>query len=111
MIVAVISVGMMEMAAHQIVHMAAVRHGLVPAAWTVLVRSSVPTAAMVGGARVRIRLADRDRVILDPLALLVLEMSVIEVVSVALVLDRGVAAAGAVHVRGGSSHGGLLLRP
>jgi hypothetical protein len=47
-------------------------------------------------------------VILDPVALLVLETSAIEVVSVALVLDRGVAAAGAMHVGGGSGHGRLL---
>src|SRR5512147_1404156 len=40
---------MMEMAVDQLVHVSTVWHRLVPAAWTVLVRSRVPAAAMAGG--------------------------------------------------------------
>ena len=54
MVVAVIAVRMVKMAGDPIVHMVAVRHRIVAAYGPVDMTRVAPTAAMVGGAAVRV---------------------------------------------------------
>ncbi len=113
MIVAVAIVRVVEMAIDQIVGVIAMRHGGMAAAGTVDVTGGVAGAAMVRRALGRVGRVDRDRVLVDVIAVEVVQVAVVQVVDVASVLDRDVAAAGAVHmivsrvdgVRGGLGHG------
>ena len=52
MVVAVVAVGVVEVAGHQVIDVIAVRHRLVAAAGAVHMARLMPSAAMVGGAAV-----------------------------------------------------------
>jgi hypothetical protein len=90
---------MMEVAAYQVVLVIAVRYRLVSAPGLVPVCGIVAIALVIRRAPVRVRAADADRVLLDRGAGLMLQVSILQVVSVAVVADGGVAAARAVLVR------------
>lgn len=100
MIVAMVAVRMMQVTADQIVDMVAVRHGLVAAAWAVHMLPVVATAAVAGRATFGIGRADRDHMLVDAVAMRVVQMTILQVIDMAVVLDRGVAAAGSVAVAG-----------
>lgn len=118
MVIAVCPVRVMEVAAYQVVLVIAVRYHLVSASGTVPVRGIVAIALVIRRAPVRVRAADSDRVLLDRGAGLMLQVSVLQVISVVVVADGHVAAARAMLVRVvshkrppiGRGSGGWLLK-
>jgi hypothetical protein len=71
----------------------AVRHRLVPAAWTVIVHGLVPTAAVPERASVWIRVPCRELMLVDVAVMSVMKVAVVNVVDVPIVRDRLVPAA------------------
>jgi hypothetical protein len=96
-VVAVVAVGVVEVARDEIVGVIAVRDRLVPAIRAVVVLHRMPVVEP-RGALIGVLRRHRDGVVLDLSTFLVLQMAVIEVVDVARVADRGVAARGAMDV-------------
>ncbi len=96
--VAVVAMRMVQMAIHEVIHMFAVRDGLMPAPRPVDVRGIVATAPMARGAGVGEVGRDGEPVFGDDAVRLMMEVAVVKVVHVVIVADGGVATAGAVHV-------------
>jgi hypothetical protein len=96
-IVAVIAVLVMQVTVDEVVRVVAVRHRFVTARRPVLVirrvLGRVPGCASRGILRV-----DRECVVVDVVAVHVMEVAVVQVVRVAFVLDGGVAAVRSVNV-------------
>jgi hypothetical protein len=86
-------VGMVQVAVDQIVDMVAVRDRLVTAARAVLVGRLVAVAVVIGGAWRRVGIADLDHVLLDVIAMGVMEVAVVQVVDVARMYHAGVTTA------------------
>ena len=84
-------VDMVQPVADQIIDMVAVRHRFMAAAGAVDVR-----ARAAAGAAGRIGVADRHHMCVDMVAMLVMKMAVVKIVEMAVVVDRGMATAGAV---------------
>jgi hypothetical protein len=89
---------MVQVAVDEIVHMIAVRDRFVTAARAVLVGGLVPVAVMIGGASRRVGIADLDRVLVDVIAMGVMEVAVVQVVGVARMYHADVTAVGPVSV-------------
>lgn len=98
MVVTVGAVGVVEMAVDEVVHMVAMRHGLVAAARAVDVIGRVAAAGVGRRAGVGVGGADSQPVLVHVVPVDVVEMAVVEVVHMAFVPHGGVAAAGAVLV-------------
>jgi hypothetical protein len=98
MVVAVAIVRPVKMAVDEVVDVIAVRHGLVPAVRSVNVTALVAAAVVLRRAAVRMLSIDGDRMLVDVVAVRVVEMSVVQVVDMPLVIDGGVAASWAVVV-------------
>jgi hypothetical protein len=98
-IVAVAAVGMMEVVLDQVVDVVPVGHGLVTAPRAVLVIGVVAGAAVVRRAVGRVVGVHPEGVLVHVVGVHVMEVSIVQVVDVILVLDRGVATVGTVNVR------------
>ena len=94
MIIAVILVRVMESPVDEVIGVLAVRHGLVAAVSAV----DVLTAVVLAVADVRELFVNRQRVLIDVIAVRLVEMAIVDEVDVPVVDDRRVAAAGAVDV-------------
>ena len=99
MVVAVVTVRMVQMAIDEVIDVVAMRHGFVAAAGAVDVSGFVAAAVVVGRAGVRVGGADGDAVFIDVVAVRVVQVAVVQVINVAFVFDGGVAAVRAVLVR------------
>jgi hypothetical protein len=100
MVVAVIAVGMVQVALDQVIEVIAVRHRLVAAPRTVSVAGLV-ALVVAGCAALGVLRADLQRVFLHQRgADRMVQVAVVQVIDVPLVLDGDVAAAGAVLVTG-----------
>jgi len=97
-VVAMVSVGVVQVTADEVVDVVAVWYGLVSAAGPVLVSRVVLGAVVVGCAVGRVDIGDRNRVRLDAAAGVVVQFAVVEVVDVVVVADGRVPAGGAVLV-------------
>jgi hypothetical protein len=86
----------MQMARHQIVDVAAVRDRLMSAVRAMHVGGVVLAAVVLGGAAGRVLRPDLKRVLVYVVAVRMVQMSVVQVVDVALVPQGGMAARGAV---------------
>jgi hypothetical protein len=95
-VVAVAVVRVVEVALDQVVDVIAVRHAGMSAGGAVNVVGGVAGAAVVRRALRRVGRVDGDRVLVDMIAVDVVQVPVVEIVDVAGVLDREVAAVGAV---------------
>jgi hypothetical protein len=98
-IVAVPTVYVVKVALDEVVGVITVRHGLVPTAGPVSVGRVVSLALVVRRTCRRVRLAHRDRMLLDPRSALMMQVAVVKVVLMAVVLDGRVPATGAMNVR------------
>jgi hypothetical protein len=98
-IVAVLAVRMMQVPADHEVGMIAVRHLSVAALRVVLVPAGVVAARVLRRARGRVGAVDADCMLVGVSCMNVVQVSVVQIVGVAIMLDRNVAAAGAVRVR------------
>ncbi|MFS8977221.1 hypothetical protein PO002_22365 [Cupriavidus necator] len=107
MVIAMIPMGVMQMIANQIVYMVAVRYGLMAAARAVPVVRVMAAALMVGGTPIRIGVAYCKHVLIDVIAVHVVEVAVMQIVNMSLMTHGEVAAIGPVLVR---VIGGVLQR-
>lgn len=112
MIVAVPAMGVVKMTGDQIVGVVAMRDRRMTAARGVSMVSGVSTASMIRRAAGWVRRVDRDRAFIDMVAVHHVQVSVVEVVDMAAVLDGEMPAVGTVNmaVAGvrGVRHGKLL---
>jgi hypothetical protein len=92
MVIAVGSVGVVEMAVDQIVHVPAMRHGLVSAVRPVLVTGLMPPAIVGRRTGVGIGSTDGELVLVNVVLVDEMQAAVVEVIDVIVVSDGGVAA-------------------
>jgi hypothetical protein len=88
-----ITMGMMQSAVYKIVDMVTMRHRFMSAVWTVHVRAMDLRRALQG-----ICCADRDEMFIDVIPVHVVEMTIVQIVHMAIVADRGVSAVRAMLV-------------
>jgi hypothetical protein len=98
-IVAVVAVRVMEMTLDEIIDVIAMRNHLVAAPRAVTMAGIVPAAAVLGRAGIGIGPAHRNDVLVNVVAVHVMEVPIMQVVDMAIMADRCVAAVGAVLVR------------
>ena len=98
MVVAVVAVRVVQVAINEVVNVVAMRYGFVSAAGAVYMSRFVAVAVMIWGADVRVGGADGDAVLIDVVAVRMVQVAVVQIVNVAVVLDGGVAAVRAVLV-------------
>lgn len=113
-IVAVIAARMVKVIAHEVVHVIAMRDRIVPARRPVPVRPLVRRTCVVRGALRRVRRSHRQAVLVDMPSVRVVQVTVIQVIAVAVVLDGFVPTGIAMNVRmvrvNGVVHGPRLTR-
>ncbi|EWH01424.1 hypothetical protein Q427_14160 [Halomonas sp. BC04] len=98
MVVAVIPMGMVQMAIHQVVDMVAVGHRLMAAPGTVDMVWVMPLALVARRAAIRVGVTDLDHMLVDMILMGMMQMPIVKVVDMAVVFDSRVAAARAVLV-------------
>lgn len=98
MVIAVVTVNMMEVTVHEVVDVVSVWDGLVSAARAVDVVGIMTAAGMRRRAVVWVRLGHRDHVLVHVAIVRVVQVAVMQVIDVAVVLDGLVTAAWAVDV-------------
>ena len=96
MIIAVVSMGMVQVAIDQIIDMIAVRHGFVAAIGTMDMAFGVSAEVMVAGAFIRMLGIHFHNVFLHPAAFLMHQMTAFEIIRVPVMFNRCVPATGAV---------------
>jgi hypothetical protein len=89
---------MMQVVAHQVIDVVAMRHSLMAAAIAMGVFGLVALTVVLGRAVVRVRGVHRDDVLVDVVAVGMVEVSLVQVIDVVAMLDSRVAAAGSVLV-------------
>jgi hypothetical protein len=92
MVIAVVAMGMVQVAVHEIVRVVAMRHRFMAAAGAVTVATLVPTAAMAGRAVARVVAIHLEAMFVDVPVVHVVQMPVVQVVRVAVVQHCGMAA-------------------
>jgi hypothetical protein len=93
-VVAVVAVRVMKMAVDQVINVIPMRYCFVSTAWTVDVTRVVPTA--IWRTLVRVFCADLDLVFVDMITMRMVQMSIMQIVDVVTVLDRGMSTARAM---------------
>jgi hypothetical protein len=98
-IVAVIAMWMVEMTIDEVIDVIAMRHGLMSTSRPMHMSGLMTTAPVIWRAPIWVFRAHLDRVLLDDIARLMMQMPVMQVVDMTAVLHRDMAAAYAVLVR------------
>ncbi len=93
MIVAVRTMGEVQVPADHIVHMVAMWNGVVPAICAMAMSGLVSVAGMRGGTSVWIVAGNGEHMFVDVVVMDVVQMAVVQVVGMAVMRDRLVAAA------------------
>ncbi len=96
MVVAVVAMGVVQVATHEVIDMVAMGNGLVPATGSVAVPGIVSAAGMGGSAGGGIVGIHRQAVFLDTRGAHMVQVAVMKVIDMVAMLDRRVAASGAV---------------
>jgi hypothetical protein len=89
---------MVKVPIDEVVDVIAVRHRVVPAVRAMDVTIRVPIALMTGRARVGVSGIDSDRAFVDVITMHRVEMSIVQIVDVAVVPDRAMATVRAVYM-------------
>ena len=92
MVVAVPFVRMMQMTVHQVIHMIAVRHPLMTAVWSMKVGGFVRAAIVLRCAAIGILGSSREFMVVDMVAVYVVQVPIVQIVGMAIVLNSSVAA-------------------
>jgi hypothetical protein len=87
------------MAADQVIDVVAVRDRLVAAAWSVPVAPLVSIAEVSRRAPGRVRLPNRNTMLIDVISMHVMHMAIVQVVNVAIVPNGRMSASFAMNVR------------
>jgi hypothetical protein len=98
MVVAVISMGVVQVAVDQVIDVIAMGHRLMATAGTVHMVGVMPLALVVRGTAVRVGVADLDHMLVDMILVRMMQVSVVQIVDVTLVFDGRVATARAMLV-------------
>lgn len=96
--IAVIAAWFMQMSFDHVVDVIAVRNGFVSAFWTVCVAFFVTRAFMLGSAGICILAAFSQLVLINMVTMNMVQVSVMQIISVVLMLDRLMTACGAMLV-------------
>lgn len=92
-------VRMVEMSVDEIVDVIAMGNGRMPAVRTMDMTRRMPAARMAGGAARRVDRGHADAVLLDrPVGILVVQVTIVQIVDMPFVFDRGMAASRTVFV-------------
>lgn len=110
-----ISMGMVQVATHEVVHVIAVRDCGMPTARTVNVAGLMTATVMVWRTAVRIRSTDFQSVLVNVAFMRVVEVAIVEIIDVAVMQDGLMATAGAVDMgmifmNNVSTHGMISFR-
>src|SRR5215831_16361757 len=98
MVVAVTVMRMVQMAIYQVVHMIAVRHGLMATVFAVNVPLVVRRAVVVWRTLLGICRIDVNAVLVEVIAMSVVQVAVVKIVRMAVMPHGRMAAVGAMHV-------------
>jgi hypothetical protein len=90
---------MVQVAVNEIVHMIGVRHAFVPARRTMHMAAIMSSARMIGGACLPVRPIAFQDVFVYVITVQVMQMTIVQIVDMAIVPDRGVTAARSMRVR------------
>jgi hypothetical protein len=93
-----IAVRMVKMAVHEVIHMIAVGHCFMPATRAMHVSWLMSRAAVAWRAVVGICRAQFDHVLIDMIAMGMMEMAIVQIVHVIAMTNGGMTAAGAVQM-------------
>ena len=96
MLVTVALVGKVEVACHDVIDVVPVGYGRVPTGLAVSMRSVMAPTGVRGGALRQVSGANQQRVVVDAIAMDVMQVPVVQVVAMAFVLDGLMAAVLAV---------------
>jgi hypothetical protein len=97
-IVAMVTVRVVQASVNKIVDVISMRHSLVTASRSMLMRSVVPACPVLGPTSARIVSGDLQDVLLYAVAFYMVQVSVLEIVNVILVSNRDMPAARAMYV-------------
>lgn len=87
------------MAVDEVIHVVAMRHRVMPASGAMLVAGIVARAGMLRSACVRVGGAYLNNMLIDVVAMGLMQMAVVKIIDMVVVLHRDMSAAGAVDVR------------
>lgn len=93
-----VAVRVMQVAVDEVVDMVAVRYCFMAATWAVYMAGVVAAAFVLGSASIWVLGADFNDVLVDMVAVRVMEVAIVQVIDVVAVFDGGVAAVFAVLV-------------
>lgn len=99
MVIAMVAMGMMQVAADQIIHVIAMGHSRVAAFGAMEMRGIMAGASVVGCALIGVGGGHGDHVFVHVSCMGVMQMAVVQVIHVIIVADGEVAAVGAVLMR------------
>lgn len=99
MVIAMISMRMVQVAIHQVVHMVTVGNCRMPAARAMNVAGFMSAAIVVWRAAVGVHGADFQSMLVDMAFMRVVQVAIVQIIYVAVVQDGLMAAAGAMDVR------------
>ena len=108
-VVAMIAVGMVQVAVHQVIHMIAVGNLLVATGRAVAMILLMPSAFVLRRASREVGRRDLQDVVIHVVAMNVMEVAIVQVIRVAVVLDGNVAAPWSVLVSMARMHLAVLL--
>jgi hypothetical protein len=94
-----VAVRVMQVAVDEIINVVAMRYGLVPATGAMLVPGLMSLAPVLRRAAVRVLAGHLDHMLVDVIAMHVMQMSIVEIIDVVAVPDCGVAASRPVLMR------------
>lgn len=98
MIVTVVTVRVVQMAIYQIIHMITMRNGLMTTTRPMFMFGGMSAAVVLGRALGRIGRVNREYMFVDVIAMHMMQMTVMEVVHMVVMFDRGMPAASLVFV-------------
>ncbi len=98
MVVAVTAACVVQMSRHDVVRVVAMRNRLVSAAWPMRVLAVMGAARVARRARRRVRRVDRERVLVDVVAVDMVQVAVVQEVLMTIVRDAFVTAARAMRM-------------
>ncbi len=96
MVIAVVTVRVVQMAIDQVINMIAMWHGLMAAAWAVHMTGGVAGALMAWRAALGVVSVDRQAVLIDMIVMHMVQVAIVQVINVTIVLNRRMAASSLV---------------
>lgn len=93
MVVTMIAMGMMQVSIHQVVHMIAMGYSLMTAAWPMHMSCRMTATLMSRRATVRVLAAHLQGMLIDMVAMYMMQMAIVKIIDVTIMLDGSMATA------------------